>query len=146
MKKIIFILIIILLLPININCQEEKMDQKTQYGILLSTDNVIYQSGKIITIKLKVFNYSAETIDFYFNSSQRYDFIIEDAEGNEIWRWSNGRMFAMVLGEEILGLSNPEVIYTAEYKDKLSPGYYKITGIFTAQDRPMFGSIIIEVK
>ncbi|MCK4689901.1 MAG: hypothetical protein KAT41_06370, partial [Candidatus Marinimicrobia bacterium] len=83
MKKIIFILIIILLLLININCQEEKMDQKTQYGILLSTDNAVYQSGEIITIKLKVFNYLAETIDFHFNSSQRYDFIIEDKEGNE---------------------------------------------------------------
>ena len=122
------------------------MDQKTQYGILLSTDNVVYQSGEIITIKLKVFNYSAETIDFHFNSSQRYDFIIENDEGNEIWRWSNGRMFALVLGEEILGLSNPEVIYTIEYKGKLSLGYYKITGIFVAQEKPMSGSIVVEVK
>jgi len=146
MKKIIFILIIILLLLININCQEEKMDQKTQYGILLSTDNVVYQSGEIITIKLKVFKYSAETIDFHFNSSQRYDFIIEDEEGNEIWRWSKDRMFAMMLGEEILGPTNTEVIYTAEYKDRLSSGYYKVTGVFIAQEKPMSGSIIIEVK
>lgn len=122
------------------------MDQKTQYGILLSTDNVVYQSGEIITIKLKVFNYSAETIDFHFNSSQRYDFIIENKEGNEVWRWSQDMMFAMVLGEEILGLSNPEVIYTEEHKGKLRPGYYKITGIFVAQEKPMSGSIIIEVK
>ncbi len=122
------------------------MDQKTQYGILLSTDNVVYQSGKIITIKLKVFNYSAETINFYFNSSQRYDFIIENDEGNEIWCWSEGRIFAQMLGEEILGPSNPEVIYTAEYKGKLSPGYYKVTGIFVAQEKPMSGSIVIEVK
>jgi len=122
------------------------MDQKTQYGILLSTDNVVYQSGEIITIKLKVFNYSAETIDFHFNSSQRYDFIIEDKEGNEVWRWSEGRMFAQMLGEKILGPNNPEAIYTVEYKGKLSLGYYKVTGILVAKDRPMSGSIIIEVK
>jgi len=122
------------------------MDQKTQYGILLSTDNVVYQSGEIITIKLKVFNYSTETIDFHFNSSQRYDFIIEDEKGNEVWRWSDGRMFAQMLGEEILGLNNPVIIYAAEYKGKLSPGYYKITGILVAKDRPMSGSITIEVK
>jgi hypothetical protein len=146
MKKIILILMIILLLPININCQEEKMDQGSQYGIVLSTDKGIYQGGENITIKMKLFNYSAEKINFHFNSSQRYDFIIEDEEGNEIWRWSDGRMFAMVLGEEILGPNNPEVIYTAEYGDKLSPGYYKITGIFVAQDRLMSGSIVIEVK
>jgi hypothetical protein len=55
-------------------------------------------------------------------------------------------MFVMVLGEEVLGLANPEIIYSAEYKGKLSSGYYKITGVFVAQDRPMSGSIIIEVK
>ena len=55
-------------------------------------------------------------------------------------------MFAMVLGEETLGPTNPEIIYTAEYKGKLIPGYYKITGILVAKDRPMSGSIIIEVK
>jgi len=55
-------------------------------------------------------------------------------------------MFAMVLGEKVLGPHNPEVIYTEEYKGKLSSGYYKVTGIFIAKDRPMSGSIIIQVK
>ena len=94
----------------------------------------------------KIFNYTEEEIIFHFNTSQRYDFIIEDEKGNEIWRWSEDKMFTMVLGEETLGTLNPEVIYVSEYKDRLSPGYYKITGIFVAQEKPMSGSIIIEVK
>ncbi|GAH50127.1 unnamed protein product [marine sediment metagenome] len=55
-------------------------------------------------------------------------------------------MFAMVLGEESLRPNNPEVTYTAEYKDKLNPGYYKVTGIFIAREKLMSGNIIIEVK
>ena len=55
-------------------------------------------------------------------------------------------MFAMVLGEEALGPHNPEVNYSAECKSKLSPGYYKVTGILVAQDRPMSGNVIIIVK
>ena len=86
---------------------------------------------------LRVSNYTKEDITFHFNISQRYDFIIEDEEKNEIWRWSKDMMFAMVLGEEVLGPNNSEVTYTAEYKD---------TGIFVAQEKPMSGSIIIEVK
>jgi hypothetical protein len=105
-----------------------------------------YSIGEPIKMILKVFNYTEEDVTFYFNTSQRYDFIIEDEAGNEIWRWSEGRMFAQMLGEEILGPSNSEVIYTAEYRNKLSPGYYKVTGVFIAQDRPMSGSIVIEVK
>jgi len=126
----------------NTTSEEKNMN----YGISMTTDKMSYSVGEPIIMTLKVFNYNEEEITFHFNSSQRYDFIIKDEEGNEVWRWSNGRMFAMMLGEEILGPSNSEVTYTAEYRNKLSPGYYKITGIFVAQEKPMSGSIIIEVK
>ncbi len=116
------------------------------YGISMSTDKMSYSVGEPIKMTLKIFNYTEEDIAFHFDTSQRYDFIIEDEEGNEVWRWSEGRMFAQMLGEENLGPNNPEVTYTTEYKDKLSPGYYKVTGIFVAQDRPMSGNIIIMVK
>jgi len=116
------------------------------YGISMSTDKISYSVGELIKMTLKVFNYTQEDILFYFNTSRRYDFIIEDEEGNEIWRWSQDMMFAMVLGEETLGLDSPEIIYTAEYKGELSPGYYKVTGIFVAKDRLMSGNVIIIVK
>jgi len=116
------------------------------YGISMSTDKMSYSINEPIKMTLKIFNYNEENVVFHFNNAQRYDFIIEDKEGNEIWRWSEDRMFAMVLGEEVLGPDNPEIIYTAEYKDKLSPGYYKITGILVAKDRPMSGNVIIIVK
>ena len=116
------------------------------YGISMSTDKMSYSIGEPIKMTLKIFNYTEEDIVFHFNTSQRYDFITEDEEGNDIWCWSKDKMFAMVLGEEIIGPYNPEIIYTAEYNDRLSPGYYKVTGILVAQNRPMSGSIIIEVK
>ena len=116
------------------------------YGISITTDKMSYSVDEPIIITLKIFNYTEEEITFHFNTGQRYDFIIEDEEGSKIWRWSQDMMFTMVLGEEILGPTNPEVIYTAEYKDRLSPGYYKITGFFVVQKKPMSGSIIIEVK
>ncbi len=116
------------------------------YGISMMTDKMSYSVGEPITMTLKIFNYTEEDIVFHFNTSQRYDFIIEDEEGNKIWCWSQDRMFAMVLGEETLEPNNPEVTYTAEYKDKLSLGYYKITGILAAKDRPMSGNVIIIVK
>ena len=117
------------------------------YGISITTDKMNYSIGdELIIMTLKIFNYTEEDTVFHFNTSQRYDFVIEDEEGNEIWRWSEGRMFAQMLGEETLGPTNIEIIYSVKYKDKLSPGYYKITGFFVARARPMSGSIIIEVK
>jgi len=126
------------------NTSSEETNMK--YGISIMTDKMNYSVGESIKMTLKVFNYTEEDIIFHFNTSQRYDFIIEDVEGNEIWRWSKDRMFAMMLGEEILGPTNTEITYTAEYRNKLNPGYYKITGIFVAQNRSMSGYIIIIVK
>lgn len=151
MKIIIMVIIAVTVLSVlglgqiaygNTTSEERNMN----YGISMSTDKMNYFVGEPIIMTFKVFNYTEEDIVFHFNTAQRYNFIIEDEEGNKIWRWSKDMMFAMVLGEEVLGLHNPEVIYTEEYKGKLSSGYYKVTGIFIAKDRPMFGSIIIEVK
>ena len=116
------------------------------YGISMSTNKMNYSVGEPIKMTLKIFNYTQEDIVFHFNTSQRYDFVIEDEERNEVWRWSEDMMFAMMLGEESLRSTNTEIIYTAEFTDKLSPGYYKVTGIFVAQDRLMSGSIVVEVK
>ncbi len=121
-------------------------ERNMNYGISMSTDKMSYSVGEPIKMTFKIFNCNEEDVVFHFNTSQRYDFIIEDEEGNEVWRWSKDMMFAMALGEEILKPTNSEVIYKAEYKGKLSPGYYKITGVFIAQEKPMSGSIIIEVK
>ena len=118
----------------------------TNCGISMMTDRLTYAVGEPIVMALKVFNNTEEEVTFHFNTSQRYDFVITDEEENEIWRWSGDRMFAMVLGEETLGPDNPGVTYTAQYKSELSPGYYKITGILVATDRPMTGSVIIIVK
>ncbi|MCZ2845541.1 MAG: BsuPI-related putative proteinase inhibitor [Candidatus Bathyarchaeota archaeon] len=151
MKIIILIIIVVIVfsslgLWIVANGNTLSEEKNMNYGISMMTDNINYAVGEPIMMTLKIFNYTGEDIVFHFNTSQRFDFIIEDEEGKKVWHWSEGRMFAQMLGEEILGPNNPEIIYTAEYKDKLRPGYYKVTGILVAQDRPISGNIIIMVK
>ena len=151
MRVVILIVVIAVLffglgLQLNVQGNSASGETNMNYGISISTDKTIYPTGETILMTLKIFNYTQEEISFQFTTAQRYDFIIEDEEEEEIWRWSKDKMFAMVLGEEILGLTNPEVNYSAECKSKLSSGYYKVTGIFVAQNRPMSGSIIIEVR
>ena len=151
MKMIMLIIIVVVVFSVlglwliaygNTTSEEISMN----YGISMTTDKMSYSVGEPIVMTLKIFNYTEEDIVFHFNTSQRYDFIIEDEEGNEIWRWSQDTMFAMVLGEETLGPDNPEIIYTVEYKGKLNSGYFEVTGILVAKERPMSGCVIIEVR
>ncbi len=147
-RLVIIVLVVFLVLGLWLTAYGNTTSEETNmnYGISMTNDKMIYPAGETILMTLKIFNYTQEEISFQFTTSQRYDFIIEDEEGNEVWRWSQDMMFAMVLGEETLGPNNPKVNYSAECKNKLSPGYYKVTGIFVAQNRPMSGSIIIEVR
>lgn len=63
-----------------------------------------------------------------------------------MWRWSDGRMFAMVLGEETLCPGKERLSYTVKYEGALSPGRYKITGLLVARNRPMSASLTVEVR
>ena len=151
MKIIILVIIVVVVLLsfglwLGVNGNSALGERNMNYGISMTTDKIRYSVGEPITMTLKIFNYTEEEITFHFNTGQRYDFIIEDEEGSKIWRWSQDMMFTMALGEETLGPTNPEAIYTVEYKGKLSPGYYKVTGYFIAQDKPMSGNVIIIVK
>ena len=96
-------------------------------------------------MELTVFNRTAENLTFDFRDAQHYDFIIEDAEGNSVWRWAEGRMFAQVLGEETLGPGREEVVYTETYAGPLQPGGYKVIGALVSTNRPLSASLMITI-
>ena len=117
------------------------------FGVSVMTDKPSYAEGELIMMTLTVFNDDAEqTVTFHFSSAQRYDFVIEDDTGIKVWRWSDERIFAQVLGQEMVGLGQKELTYSATYEGKLTPSSYKVTGILRSQDKPMSEGISIMVK
>ncbi len=116
------------------------------FGASLSTDRAVYRSGDPIRITFEVFNYTPTPVRFDFTSGQRYDLIIEDRQGNEVWRWSAGRMFTMALGQETLEPAKPRLTYEADHTARLEPGRYKIKGLLTDVSRRISATIGVEVK
>ena len=116
------------------------------FGASLATDQPVYRPAQPILITFEVFNHTPAPVRFNFTSGQRFDVVIEDDGGNEMWRWSAGRMFAMALGRETLGPGNPRLIYETEYADRLEPGRYKIIGILTDMRRQTSATISVEVR
>lgn len=129
----------------NTGAQEKDIFNENGFGLSLAANKGIFKEGEAIEAALKVFNYSKDNIIFNFKDGQRYDFIIENEEEEKVWQWSEGKMFTMALGREILGPDNREIVYREIYNGKLRPGNYKVTGIFTSMERTM-GSIEITVK
>ena len=67
--------------------------------------------GEAVTFRLTVTNASAEPVELTFRDAGRADFVVYTADGEEVWRWSDGRMFAIV--EEVWPEPEPGD-YTAE--------------------------------
>ena len=124
----------------------EPLPQQRGFGAFLSTDKAVYRPGQPIRITFEVFNHTPTPVRFDFTSSQRYDIVIEDQQGKEIWRWSADRMFTMALGQETLGPAKPRLTYKVEYTAKLVSGTHKITSLLTDANRQISATISVDVQ
>jgi len=91
-----------------------------------------YTVGEEVEMFVTLVNISPNPVELIFTSAQRYDFIILK-EGKEVWRWSNGKMFAMVLDN--LRLEPGEgLTYTETWKTRdAEHGEYEVTGVIMSQ-------------
>lgn len=128
-----------------ISAQPDSVMAELTFGVSLTTDKAIYAVGEGIVMELIVFNRTAKNLIFDFRDAQRYDFIIEDAEGNSVWRWAERRMFVQVLGEETLGPGREEVVYTETYAGPLEPGSYEVIGALISANRPLSAYLRITI-
>ncbi len=87
--------------------------------------------GEPISITLSLTNCAENDVRLFYPDSQRYEFIVKDEGGEEVWRWSKDREFAQELGEE--SVASGEVLTLTEVWDQrdqdgqlVSPGLYQI--------------------
>ncbi|MXR42145.1 hypothetical protein GRX01_12450 [Halobaculum sp. WSA2] len=83
-----------------------------------------------LTLTLTVENVGDGDVDLSFPDGQRAEFVAVDAagdgDGDEVWRWSGGRAFAMALGSETLE-PGEAVNYEGNWASP-PPGEYEVTG------------------
>ncbi|NPV27838.1 MAG: hypothetical protein HPY81_10465 [Firmicutes bacterium] len=101
--------------------------------LALATRRFRYQLGDAIEIMLTKLNLSQEPITLDYSSSQRFDLLIRDSDGNQVWQWSDGRAFLSVLGQVVLA-PNEAITYRATWNvpPTAAPGSYTIVGWDTA--------------
>ena len=89
-----------------------------------------------VRMTLTVTNGSDDPVGLRFPSAQRYDFVIRESGDRTVrWRWSEGRMFAQVTGEEVVPPGD-SVRYEATFDEGLEPGLYTVVGVVASSNRP----------
>jgi len=119
-------------------------EEKSGVSICHTTDKTAYAVGEPIRATIAVINRTSNEVYLSFRDAQRFDFRIE-REGKEVWRWSQGRMFAQMLGEERL-TAGTSLSFSVEYKETLEPGLYQVTGMITAVPAPLVAKINVVIR
>lgn len=78
-----------------------------------------------------VTNASDEAVDLQFSDACKAEFVLEDGD-EEVWRFTEGRMFAQVLSSETVA-PGEAATYEAEWSDP-EPGEYTATAELRAQE------------
>ena len=68
---------------------------------LKSALEVTRRDGKA-TFALRLANKGKKAIELAFSSGQTHDFVVMDANGRELWRWSDDRMFTQAMQTKVL--------------------------------------------
>lgn len=116
------------------------------FGATLYTDRPAYRVGETIHLTFDAFNHTQSAVVLDFTSGQRCDFVIEGEEGDEVWRWSEGRMFTAEVGKVTLSPANPRLICEADYEINLAPGRYWLTGMLTDSAELASATVAVDVK
>jgi hypothetical protein len=88
-----------------------------------------FDPGQPIEITLILVNCGNADSTLYFPSTQRYSFYIQDPQGNEVWRSSDGKVYGQTEGTEILS-SNKTQRYTETWDQKDKTGAQVPSGLY----------------
>jgi hypothetical protein len=135
------------------------------YGAQISIDKPVYFNNRMppvsnpaptLIAQLSLHNDSDTPVELAFSSSQRYEWVIRDRVGKELWRWSEGLGFLQVLGQETLAKGRP-LNYSVSIKlasrngTLLDAGFYTLEGYLTTIEvqkgmQPLGASIRFELQ
>ncbi len=117
-----------------------------EVALVLQVGSQAYPPGEPIEVTLLVNNRTDRPLRLTFRTSQRFDLALDDESGKEVWRWSAGRFFLQVIGEEVLKPEAEALRYQATFQAPLKPGRYTIRGRLTSSNWPLQASTTILVR
>ena len=100
--------------------------------LTLSSRAASYAPGERATFTLVARNAGTTPVSLTFSSAQRFDLVILEASGREIWRWSQGKVFAQVMGTQTLA-PGETISFDAQWDQRDAAGKAVPPGNYTAR-------------
>ncbi len=88
-----------------------------------------------VRFAIEVANDSRKRVELNFPDGRTHDFVVLDARGREVWRWSQGRLFTQSMQNRLLD-AHDAVVY-AERWTPPSPGQYTLVAQLNSENYPV---------
>lgn len=124
------------------------LDRETYYANLMPPVDPD-RAAPLMTARITLRNTTERPVELVWPSGQRYDFLIRNAKGEVLWRWSEGKAFILLFGtESFIGERNyVELIRLGTPDGKPFPeGRYTLEAWLATQPRAYFATATFEIR
>ena len=104
-------------------------------GKVLATSANVSVNGAV-SLSLHVTNLADHSLELDFPNGQTHDFVVLDSNGDELWRWSRGRMFTQALQNKLLS-SSETVTYEERWDPHGNQGDFTLVAILRSSNYPV---------
>lgn len=84
---------------------------------------------------IEVTNESPKRTELTFSSGKSHEFIVLDSTGQEVWRWSKGRLFTQTMQARLLEAYDSAIFRELWSPEK--PGHYTLIAELYSEDHPV---------
>ena len=118
-----------------------------ELSFMVAINSAHYTEGGTLHARLTLRSTGPDPIPLHFPSGQSFDLKILDAAGNEVYLWSKGRVFTLIVRDEMFGPGEKTFGLSAPL-DGLAPGRYTAHGYLTTSPVSYVGqvSFIIDTR
>jgi len=96
----------------------------------------VQTKGRDAQFALTIKNVGNKHAEVDFANGQRYDFVVIDSAGREVWHWSSGRMFTQSVQNKQLGSGESMRVSETWKKPAVAPGKYTVVATLKSSNYP----------
>ena len=98
-----------------------------------------------VEFSLDVRNNTKKMVELRFPNGKTHDFYVQDASGNEVWRWSNHRMFTQGMQNKLVK-SKDVAVFTEGWNPSNMHGRFTAVAVLPSNNHPIEERVEFNLK
>ena len=105
----------------------------------------VVRANTRVEFQLDIRNNTKRMIELRFPSGKTHEFVVEDASGKEVWRWSKSRMFTQGLQNKLVKAKDAAV-FREEWNPQDVKGKFTAIATLPSNNHPIEERVEFELK